>query len=380
MYKERKLDIASVIAEKSCFLLGPRQCGKSLLARTTLPDAYFFDLLDFEIFTHLARTPGYLGEVCIDPHRPVVIDEIQKLPLLLDEVHRLIESRGLRFLLTGSSARKLRKGGVNLLGGRARVRNLHPFSAAELGEEFDLRKALNFGLLPSIWYSDAPEEDLAGYARLYLEQEILQEGATRNLPAFSRFLEVAALSNGEQINYQAIASDSQLARSTVQEYFRILKDSLLAWEVPVWRHGHTRKTVETSKFYLFDPGVARRLQGRRTVVPGTTEYGHAFEHWVMHELATYADAKCFDTEIAYWRTRTKLEVDFVVNSQVAIEAKATRNAKPEHLKGLKAIADEGAFQARILVCDEPHRRERDGIIILPWKEFVQMLWNGELFQ
>ena len=378
MYRERKLDLTSLIARKSCFLLGPRQCGKSCLARKDLPDAYLFDLLDLDVFTRLSRNPGYLGEVCRDASRPVVVDEIQKLPMLLDEVHRLIEGRGLRFLLTGSSARKLRKGGVNLLGGRARVRNLHPFSAVELGEDFDLGKAVNIGLLPSVWDSDAPEEDLAGYVKLYLEQEIMQEGATRNLPAFSRFLEVAALTNGEQINYQAISSEAQVARSTVQEYFRILKDSLLAWEVPVWHHGHSRKTVETSKFYLFDPGVARRLQGRKAVQPGTPEYGHAFEHWVMHELATFADTMRFDTEIAYWRTQTRLEVDFVINDCVAIEAKATRNATGE-LKGLKAIADEGVFQARILVCDEPMRREADGILILPWREFVQMLWAGEIF-
>ncbi len=379
MYWERKLDISKVILHKSCFLLGPRQCGKSTLIRRSLPDAYIFDLLDSELYLRLSRSPGYLGEVCVDAERPVVIDEIQKLPSLLDEVHRLIESRGMRFLLTGSSARKLRKGGVNLLGGRARVRNLHPFSAAELGEDFDLGKALNFGLLPSIWDSDAPEEDLASYLKLYLEQEIMQESATRNLPAFSRFLEVAALSNGEQINYQAISSETQIARSTVQEYFRLLKDTLLAREVPVWHHGHSRKTVETAKFYLFDTGVARRLQGRTSVVPGTPEYGHAFEHWVMHELATFADTMRFDTEITYWRTQTKLEVDFVVNDKVAIEAKATRNAKAEDLKGLRAIADEGEFNARLLVCNEPQRREKDGIVILPWREFVQMLWAGELF-
>ena len=379
MYWERKLDISKVISHKSCFLLGPRQCGKSTLIRRALPDAYIIDLLDSELFLRISRRPGYLGEVCVDAKRPVVIDEIQKLPSLLDEVHRLIESRGIRFLLTGSSARKLRKGGVNLLGGRARIWNLHPFSAAELGEDFDLDKALNFGLLPSIWDSDEPEEDLASYLKLYLEQEIMQESATRNLPAFSRFLEVAALANGEQINYQAISSETQVARSTVQEYFRLLKDTLLAWEVPVWHQGHSRKTVETAKFYLFDPGVARRLQGRLSVVPGTTEYGHAFEHWVMHELATFADTMRFDTEITYWRTQTKLEVDFVVNDKVAIEAKATQNAKAEDLKGLRAIADEGEFQARLLVCNEPHRREKDGIVILPWREFVQMLWAGEIF-
>ena len=378
MYIARKLDVFSVLQAKSCFLFGPRQCGKSSLVRATMPDAHVFNLLSGDTFTRLARNPNYIDEACRDEY-PIVIDEIQKMPALLDEVHRLIEEKGKRFLLTGSSARKLRRGGINLLGGRARIRNLHPFSASELGDAFDLDRAINIGLVPGIWLSDEPDEDLSGYISLYLEQEIMQEGATRNLPAFSRFLEVAALSSGEQINYQSIASDAQIPRSTVQEYFKILKDTLLAREIPVWRKGRSRKTVETSKFYLFDTGVTRRLSGRKELVRGTPEYGHAFESWIMHEIASYADALRRDAEIFYWRTRTNLEVDFVVNGEVAIEAKTTRNATKEDLKGLRAIGDEGAFRHRILVTDEPRPREVDGISILPWREFVIRLWAEELF-
>ncbi len=378
MYIARKLDIASVIRKKSCFLFGPRQCGKTSLVRELLPDAHVFDLLSGDTFMRLSRSANYIEETCGDG-RPVVIDEIQKMPSLLDEVHRLIEDKGTKFLLTGSSARKLRKGGVNLLGGRARVRNLHPFSAAELGERFDLARALSYGLVPGIWDSDDPEEDLAGYVSLYLEQEIMQEGATRNLPAFSRFLEVAALSSGEQINYQSLASDAQIARSTVQEYFKILKDTLLAREVPVWRKGRSRKTVETAKYYLFDTGVARRLQGRRELAPGTAEYGHAFESWILHELSAYADTFRRDAEIAYWRTRTNIEVDFVVNGEVAIETKTTRNATKDDLRGLRAIGEEGAFRHRVLVSCEPRPREVEGIAILPWRTFIDRLWAGDLF-
>ena len=378
MYIVRKLDVASVSQTKSCFLFGPRQCGKSSLVRETMPDAHVFNLLSRDTFAHLAMNPNYIDETCRD-ERPIVIDEIQKMPDLLDEVHRLIEENGKRFILTGSSARKLRKGGVNLLGGRARVRNLHPFSASELGDQFNLDRAINIGLVPGIWFSDEPDEDLAGYVSLYLEQEIMQEGATRNLPAFSRFLEVAALSNGEQINYQSIASASQIPRSTVQEYFKMLKDTLLASEVPIWRKGRSRKTVETAKFYLFDTGVTRHLSGRRELVRGTPEYGHAFESWIMHEIASYADAFRRDAEISYWRTRTNLEVDFVVNGEVAIEAKTTRSATKDDLKGLRAIGDEGAFRHRILVADEPRPREVDGISILPWREFIGLLWSGALF-
>lgn len=378
MYVARKLDIASVLKNKSCFLFGPRKCGKTSLVRATLPDARVFDLLSGDTFMRLSRNPNYIDETCVDG-RPVVIDEIQKMPSLLDEVHRLIEEKGLRFLLTGSSARKLRKGGVNLLGGRARVRNLHPFSAAELGDSFNLGRALNHGLIPGIWDSDDPDEDLSGYVLLYLEQEILQEGATRNLPAFSRFLEVAALSNGGQINYQSIASDAQVARSTVQEYFKILKDTLLAREIPVWRKGRSRKTVETAKFYLFDTGVVRRLQGRHDFAVGTAEYDHAFESWILHELCAYADAFRREAEIAYWRTRTNLEVDFIVDGSVAIETKTTQNATKDDLRGLRAIGDEGTFRHRILVDCEPRPREMDGISVIPWRTFIDRLWSGEFF-
>jgi predicted AAA+ superfamily ATPase len=378
MYIDRKLDVASVVAKKSCFLFGPRQCGKSSLVRKTLPDAHILDLLSGDTYTRLSRNPGYIEEICRDS-RPIVIDEIQKLPILLDEVHRLIETKGMKFLLTGSSARKLRKSGVNLLGGRARVRHLHPFSAAELGDKFNLNYALNNGLIPGIWDSDDPEEDLAGYVSLYLEQEIMAEGATRNLPAFSRFLEVAALSNGEQINYQSISSDAQVPRSTIQEYFKILKDTLIATEVPVWKKGRSRKTVETSKFYLFDTGVTRRLQGRKSIVRGTPEYGYAFESWIMHELSAYLSACRRDSEISYWRTRTNLEVDFIVNGEIAIETKTTRNVVRDDLKGLRAIAEEGSFRQRIVVSDEPLEREVEGVLILPWKVFIDRLWAGELF-
>ena len=372
----RNLDIESILAKKSIFLFGPRQCGKSWLVDHTLTHVHVIDLLSSEMFLRLSQHPEQLEQFGADG-RPIVIDEIQKLPMLLDEVHRLIEKKGYRFLLTGSSARKLRKKGVNLLGGRARVRRLHPFSAAELKERFSLKRAINFGLLPAVWFSDEPEEDLADYIDEYLRQEIIAEGATRNLPAFSRFLEVAALSNGEQIDYSAISRDAQVPRSTVQEYFRILQETLLADEVAVWKRGVKRKTVETSKFYLFDTGVARRLTRRKEVVEGTPEYGHLFETLVHHELRAYLDVRIRDGVINYWRTQSGTEVDFVVGN-VAIEAKSTKLVDKRDLNGLRAIAEEGSFDHRIVVSREPVSRLQDGVEILSYDDFVARLWGVDL--
>ena len=375
-YVNRKLDIKSVLEEKSCFLFGPRQSGKSSLVAHTLEDVHHFDLLSGSTFMRLSSNPAYIEETCTDG-KPVVIDEIQKLTARLDEVHRLIEATGLTFLLTGSSARKLRRQGVNLLGGRARVRKLHPFSASELGDDFDLDRALNYGLVPGIWFGKNPDEDLSDYINEYLQQEIMAEGATRNLPAYSRFLEVAALCSGEQIDYSGISRDAKVPRTTVQEYFRILDETMLACEVPVWKGGKGRKTVETSKFYMFDTGVARRLTGRNAMTAGTAEYGHAFEGWIHHELRSYLDFRRRDGVIAYWRTQSGTEVDFVVDD-VAIEAKCKTEVGNDDLKGLKAIAGEGPFRARIVVSREPVPRCRDGIEILPWKDFIDRLWNGEI--
>ena len=376
MYIERNVDINKTLIRKSVFLFGPRQCGKSSLIRQTLPKAHVFDLLKSDTFLRLSQNPQYIEQVCTG-EQPIVIDEIQKLPSLLDEVHRLIEERGFRFLLTGSSARKLRREGVNLLGGRARIRRLHPFSVSELGDAFNLDRAVNFGLLPSIWFSDEPEEDLADYLDEYLRQEIIAEGATRNLPAFSRFLEVAALCSGEQIDYSAISRDAQVPRSTVQEYFRILKEPLLADEVPVWKKGLKRKTVETDKFYLFDSGVARRLSRRLPVVPGTPEYGHLLETVVHHELRSYLDLRVRDGRLSYWRTPAGVEVDFVVGD-VAIEVKSSDHVTRTDFRGLKAIAEEGAFSHLVVVCREPCARIEDGVEILPYREFMSRLWSDGL--
>lgn len=376
MYIERNLDIKTILSKKSVFLFGPRQSGKSSLIDHCLSDIPLFDLLSSETFIRLSQDPSYIENTCGE-NRVAVIDEIQKLPSLLDEIHRLIERKGFRFLLTGSSARRLRRKGVNLLGGRARIRRLHPFSASELKERFDLERAVNFGLLPPVWFSDEPEEELADYVDEYLRQEIIAEGATRNLPAFSRFLEVAALSNGEQIDYTSISRDAQVPRSTVREYFNILRETLLADEVPCWKGGVSRKTVETGKFYFFDSGVARALTRRRETVPGTPEFGHLLETLVHHELRCYLDVHTRSGEVFYWRTPSGTEVDFIVGN-AAIEVKGTNHICSHDLKGLRAIATEGPFPRRIVVCREPRPFVKDGIEILPYAEFIERLWQGDL--
>ena len=374
----RIVDLAAATTRRSLFLLGPRQTGKSTLIRQQLPDAFRIDLLENDTYLTLQRAPERLREWCASVDGVVVIDEIQKLPQLLDEVQLLIERQRLRFVLTGSSARKLRSGGANLLGGRARSQTLHPLSIHELGERFDLDRALHHGLLPSVYLGDEPDEDLAAYAGTYLREEIAQEALTRNVPAFARFLEVAALCNTEQINYSKIASDAQVARTTVQEYFQILRDTLLGWDVPAWRHTKKRKAVATSKFWFFDWGVVRHLCGRGRVVAPSPEFGHAFEAWIGHELKSWCDYRGKGAELCYWRSRAGYEVDFVVGDEVAVEVKATSNVTERHLTGLAALREEALLRRYVVVCRETRRRVVDGIEILPWREFADELWGDRL--
>ncbi|HLF15174.1 MAG TPA: AAA family ATPase, partial [Bacteroidota bacterium] len=257
----RFLSVEDLLREKSHFLLGPRQTGKTSLVTRTLHNVRVFDLLDSSVFLDLSRDPGRLESELTPADRYIVIDEIQRLPSLLHEVHRLIEKRKIRFLLTRSSARKLRRGGVNLLGGRAREKYLYPFTRGELGKHFSLEKALSSGLLPPIYFSSSARTDLDAYAGLYLREEIVAEAATRNVPAFSRFLKIAAQCNGTIVNYTNIGNDAQVPRTTVYEYFEILKDTLIIHELQAWKKSKKRKPLVSSKYYFFDVGVVSSLQG-----------------------------------------------------------------------------------------------------------------------
>jgi len=373
---QRTIDLRKVLQQRSCFLFGPRQTGKSWLIRNTLGSFRLYNLLDTDTFLNLSRSPRRLREECTPQDRIVIIDEIQKLPSLLDEIHLLIEERRIRFLLTGSSARKLKRGGVNLLGGRAWVKHLHPLSFGELGEKFDLLRALNHGLLPPIYLGDTPDAELETYAGTYLKEEIAAEGLTRNVPAFSRFLEVAALCNGQVANYTKVSNDAQVARSTVQEYFQILKDTLVAYEVPAWLGSKKRKPISTSKFYFFDSGVARFLQNRPPVRAGSPEFGALFENYIFHELKTFSDYHGAST-ISYWRSKSGFEVDFVLADKTAVEVKASRTIGSQDLRGLRALAEEKRLENYVLVCLERVARTVDGIQVLPWHDFLTRLWAGK---
>src|SRR5215510_13256541 len=370
-YIERTLNLSALLEKKSHFLFGPRQTGKSFLIQHTLSGVRVYDLLDTATYLALSQNPGRIAQELMPQDRTVVIDEIQRLPDLLNEVHRLIEQRRVRFLLTGSSARKLRRGGVNLLGGRARTKYLHPFAYCELGNHFDVFRAVERGLLPSIYFSDDPRADLQAYAGSYLQQEIVAEGVTRNVPAFSRFLRVAALCNGTIVNFTKVANDAQVARTTVYEYFEILKDTLVLHELPAWRHSRKRKPLSSSKYYFFDVGVVAALQGRE-FRPGTPEFGEAFETYLMHELLCYRDYVSGDT-LRYWRSTSGFEVDFILGDHTAVEVKAKANVSLADIKSLRALAEEQQFKRYVCVSLEPRPRQLAEVTVLPWRDFLDAL-------
>lgn len=374
-YIERILDLPGLLKKKSHFLFGPRQTGKTSLIRHSLKGVRVYDLLDTSVYLALSQRPERLSQELTQQDRVVVIDEIQRLPQLLNEVHRLIEERGIRFLLTGSSARKLRRGGVNLLGGRARTKHLHPLTYRELGSRFDVIRAVERGLLPSIYFSDDPRADLRAYAGSYLQQEIVAEGVTRNVPAFSRFLRVAALCNGTIVNFTNVANDAQVARTTVYEYFEILKDTLVLHELPAWRKSKKRKPLASSKYYFFDVGVVAALQGRE-FRPGTPEFGEAFETYFMHELLSYSDYVSGEP-LSYWRSTSGFEVDFIIGDHTAVELKAKENLSPNDVKPLLALAEEKNLKRYLCVSLEPRPRKLGGVTVVPFREFLDKLWGNE---
>ena len=372
---------------ESFFLWGPRQTGKSTLLKLRYPEARRVDLLKADEFRRYAVHPEYLRQEIdaerLGPGRQIVIDEIQKVPALLDEVHWLLENRGLHFALCGSSARKVKRGAANLLGGRALRYHLHGLTAGEIGARFDLTRMLNHGYLPRMYEASRPRRLLDAYIADYLREEVAAEGLVRNLPAFAGFLDAAALSDGAMINCSTIARECGVSGNTVKGYFQILEDTLLGRSLPAWRKRPTRRTVGAPKFYFADVGVVNRLARRGDLASGSALYGQAFENWVFHELSAFLAYREWDGALSYWRLAGGTEVDFVLGDmQVAVEAKAGSRVTRDHLKGLRSLAvDHPEIGRRIVVCLEPRaRRTEDGIEILPAEAFVRRLWEDALTQ
>src|SRR5574344_1158876 len=381
---KRILDISPSLARKSLFLFGTRQTGKTTYIRKELADkiALFWTLLDGRLRIRVQSDPsGLRQEVAArNLHDCIIcIEESQKCPELLEEVHLLIEERNIRFLLTGSSARKLRRGGVNLLGGRALLQYMHPFCYEELKNipeiPFTLERAFYNGLVPSLYLSEFPDEDLGAYIDTYLTEEIAAEGAARNLPGFSRFLEFAAKTNAQIINFTNIANDAHLPRQTVKLWYDVLVDTRLGYEVPPFTATKKRKAIETPKFYFFDTGIVRVLQGLDRIKDAQKEFGDFFEQFICMELRAWLDYTARREQLCYWRSTSDFEVDFTIGTELAIEVKSTNDVQDKHLKGLRALREENIFKRFIVVCREERPRMNDGIEILPWNYFLDQLYS-----
>lgn len=363
-------------AGRSAFLWGPRKVGKSYWISHHLKPSMLIDLLKTDTFAEYATRPSLLRERCQGQPGLIVIDEVQKVPRLLDEVHWLIENGGLSFLLSGSSAHKLRRGHANLLGGRAWRRTMAPLSFMEV-EGFDIERSMVSGLLPPHYLSPEPMEDLRAYIADYLKEEIAAEALSRNIPAFSEFLRVAALTSSELLNYTNVAREAGVSARVVRTYFDILEDTYLGFRVPPWKKSRDRRLILTEKFYFFDVGVANFLSGRRPVL-GSPDFGKSFEHYILMELKAYQAYRNPDMPISFWRTSTGQEVDFIAGDKtLAVEVKGSRRVHEGDLRPLSALLDDSPVKHAVVVCleDEPRTVSR-GIEILPWRMFLERLWSG----
>ncbi len=380
MYIRKQIFQGSI--NESLFLWGARQTGKSTLLKEIFPDSLWFDLLQTDVFERLVRNPAQLREIVLADARktPVVIDEIQRIPELLNEIHWLIENNRTRFILSGSSPRKILRSGANLLGGRALRYELYPLVSQEI-PDFDLLRALNNGLLPRNYLSSNPQKLLSSYIGSYLKDEIMAEARIRNISSFSRFLEAAAFSNGEIINYTNIATDCGVSSPTVKEYFQILEDTLTGRFLPSFQKKPKRRVILAPKFYFFDVGITNYLLKRGKILQGSEAFGKAFEHFIYQEIYAHSSYSDLNYPISYWRTASQLEIDFVLGDhEVAIEVKATENANPRHLSGLRNFQMEYPVKKSLLITNDPFPRQMENVAVLPWSVFLQKLWEGEIIQ
>lgn len=380
MFLKRTLDIKQLVEKKSYFLFGPRGTGKSSLIQHQLGNlATVIDLLHSVNYTRLLENPSQLENmIAISPNQKIiVIDEIQRIPELLNEVHRLIEKKRYNFLLTGSSARKLKKIGVNLLAGRARQAELFPLTFHEI-IDFNLHRYLQYGGLPMIYLSDEPTEDLDAYVYTYLEQEIKAEAVVQKLPAFSRFLQLSALTSGNTLNFSSIASDAGVSSVTLREYYQILQDTFLGFIVEPWMHSKKRKAASTARFYYFDIGVKNKLAGITSLSPKTDLFGQVFEHFIALELRAYLSYTRKKLPLCFWRTIEGYEVDFIIGDEIAIEIKSSEKLSEKYFKNLKYLIEENKLKKYYLVSQDPIAAQYGKITALPWEQFLKQLWDGSI--
>lgn len=373
-------------SSQSFFLLGPRGSGKSTWLRETFPNAYFIDLLSEETYQRLLMSPGVFADElrAVNPEQWIIVDEVQRLPNLLNEVHRFIEQRQMRFVLCGSSARKLKRADVNLLAGRALRHFMHPFVPAEIGASFDFERMLRFGAMPIVWSAADSRETLGAYAQLYLKEEIQAEALVRNLPGFARFLPLAAIFHGQVINVTSMAREAGVARTTAAGYLDILEETLLCFRLPAFEARLRVKERKLPKWYWCDPGIVRSMKRSRGPVLHE-ERGALFEGVVAQLLRAYRDYAGLFDDFFYWATsRTAgTEVDFILRrgkAIAAVEAKSGNVFREQWCKGLRAIAELPGLKRRIVVYPNgPQLKTTDGIEVMPFVQFAELLHRGEFW-
>lgn len=371
---------------QSAFLWGARKTGKTTYLKRHFPDSLVYDFLKTDFFIEISKNPALLRERLLAKPKmalkyPIILDEVQKVPAVLDEVHWLIENKGLRFILCGSSARKLRRGQVNLLGGRAWRYEMFPLVSAEI-KKVNLLRVLNHGMIPVHYLQDDDncKRSLRAYIQDYLKEEVFAEGLTRNISAFSRFFDAFGYSHGELTNYSNIARDCGVDSKTVKEYYQILVDTLLAMRIEPFKKRQSRKVItKASKYYLFDVGVAGCLRRCWLEDKKGVEFGKAFEHFLLMEIIAYRSYRGGDFEINFWRTKSGLEVDFVLaGGRVALEIKGANRVDKRDLNGLTAFMEGHSPKRSIVICNEKEERLHGKIEILPWENFLDKLWKGDI--
>ncbi|MBU0693941.1 MAG: AAA family ATPase [Candidatus Omnitrophica bacterium] len=371
---------------QSAFLWGARKTGKTTYLKDKFPSSLIYDFLKTDLFLEVSKNPAILRQRILAQdnsvlQEPIILDEVQKVPQALDEVHWLIENKGLRFVLCGSSARKLKRGHVNLLGGRAWRFELFPLVSREIGK-IDLLRVLNHGLIPQHYLQNNQDcqKSLQAYVQDYLREEVFAEGLTRNIPAFSRFFDAFGYTHAELTNYVNIARECGVDSKTVKEYYQILIDTLLAIRVEPFKKRQSRQVItKASKYYMFDVGVAGCLTKRKIIEQRGVEFGKAFEHFILMEIVAYRSYSGKDFAIHFWRTKTGLEVDFVLGlGEVAIEVKGTSRVDKKDTRGLEAFRQTYFPKKNIIVCNEKEKRIFNNIDILPWEVFLNRLWAGRV--